>query len=112
MGVHICWGRLGGGNNAAERALRGIALGRRNWTFAGSLRGADRAALMLTMITTCRLNDVDPRAWLADVLARIADLPLDRTPPRLDITGESAETLKQRPADAFEEDSLPNAEAR
>ncbi|WP_245471948.1 IS66 family transposase [Bradyrhizobium nanningense] len=48
---------------------------RRNWTFAGSLRGADRAAIMLTMITTCRLNDVDPKAWLADVLARIADLP-------------------------------------
>ncbi|MET4214731.1 transposase domain-containing protein, partial [Bradyrhizobium sp. LA2.1] len=62
----------------AERALRGIALGRRNWTFAGSLRGADRAAIMLTMITTCRLNDVDPKAWLADVLARIADLPASR----------------------------------
>ena len=58
--------------------MRGIALGRRNWTFAGSLRGADRAAIMLTMITTCRLNDVDPKAWLADVLARIADLPASR----------------------------------
>jgi transposase len=65
-------------NNAAERALRGIALGRRNWTFAGSQRGADRAAVMLTLITTCRLNDVDPKAWLADVLARIADLPVVR----------------------------------
>ena len=65
-------------NNAAERALRGIALGRRNWTFAGSQRGADRAAVMLTLITTCRLNDVDPKAWLADVLARIADLPVAR----------------------------------
>ena len=65
-------------NNAAERALRGIALGRRNWTFAGSQRGADRAAVMLAMITTCRLNDVDPKAWLADVLARIADLPTSR----------------------------------
>ncbi|PDT64995.1 IS66 family transposase [Bradyrhizobium ottawaense] len=65
-------------NNCAERALRGIALGRRNWTFAGSQRGADRAAIMLTMITTCRLNDVDPKAWLADVLARIADLPTSR----------------------------------
>jgi transposase len=58
--------------------LRGIALGRRNWTFAGSQRGADRAAVMLTLITTCRLNDVDPKAWLADVLARIADLPVVR----------------------------------
>ena len=71
-------GRICLSNNAAERALRGIALGRRNWTFAGSLRGADRAAIMLTMITTCRLNDVDPKAWLADVLARIADLPASR----------------------------------
>jgi len=71
-------GRICLSNNAAERALRGIALGRRNWTFAGSQRGADRAAVMLTLITTARLNDVDPKAWLADVLARIADLPSSR----------------------------------
>lgn len=71
-------GRICLTNNCAERALRGIALGRRNWTFAGSQRGADRAAIMLTMITTCRLNDVDPKAWLADVLTRIADLPASR----------------------------------
>nr|WP_242218776.1 IS66 family transposase [Shinella zoogloeoides] len=71
-------GRICLSNNAAERALRGIALGRRNWTFAGSQRGADRAAVMLTLITTARLNDVDPKAWLADVLARIADLPASR----------------------------------
>jgi hypothetical protein len=45
---------------------------------ADSQRGADRAAIMLTMITTCRLNDVDPKAWLAEVLARIADLPASR----------------------------------
>ncbi|MGY3614211.1 IS66 family transposase [Bradyrhizobium sp. USDA 10063] len=71
-------GRICLTNNAAERALRGIALGRRNWTFAGSQRGADRAAVMLTLITTARLNDVDPQAWLADILARIADLPASR----------------------------------
>lgn len=71
-------GRICLSNNAAERALRSIALGRRNWTFAGSQRGADRAAVMLTFITTARLNDVDPKAWLADVLARIADLPTSR----------------------------------
>ncbi|MER8613156.1 IS66 family transposase [Mesorhizobium sp. M1216] len=71
-------GRICLSNNAAERALRGIALGRRNWTFAGSQRGADRAAVMLTLITTARLNDVDPKAWLADALARIADLPASR----------------------------------
>ncbi len=55
-------GRICLSNNAAERALRGIALGRRNWTFAGCMRGADRAAITLTMITTYRLNDVDPKA--------------------------------------------------
>lgn len=71
-------GRICLTNNAAERALRGIALGRRNWTFAGSQRGADRAAIMLSIITTCRLNDVDPKAWLADVFARIADHPVTR----------------------------------
>ncbi|NDW07957.1 IS66 family transposase [Jiella pacifica] len=71
-------GRICLSNNAAERALRGIALGRRSWTFAGSDRGADRCAFMLTMIATARLNDVDPQAWLADVLARIADMPQAR----------------------------------
>jgi transposase len=60
-------------NNAAERALRGIALGRRAWLFAGSDRGGERAALMYTLIQTARLNDVDPQAWLADTLARIND---------------------------------------
>jgi hypothetical protein len=60
-------------NNAAERALRGFALGRKSWLFAGSERGAERAAAMTTLIMTAKLNDVDPLAWLADVLARIAD---------------------------------------
>lgn len=57
-------------NNAAERALRGFALGRRSWLFAGSERGAAPAAAMTTLITTAKLNNVDPLAWLADVLAR------------------------------------------
>ena len=65
-------------NNAAERALRGIALGRRAWLFAGSDRGGVRAAVMYTLIGTAKLNDVDPQAWLADVLDRIADLPQTR----------------------------------
>jgi transposase len=60
-------------NNAAERQLRGIALGRKAWLFAGSDRGGERAAVMYTMIQTAKLNDVDPQAWLADVLARIND---------------------------------------
>ena len=65
-------------NNVAERALRGIALGRKSWLFAGSDRGGERAAFMYTLIETAKLNDVDPQAWLADVLARIADTPLNR----------------------------------
>jgi transposase len=66
-------GRICLSNNAAERALRGIALGRKAWLFAGSDRGGERAAIMLSLIQTAKLNDVDPQAWLADVLARIAD---------------------------------------
>ena len=65
-------------NNAAERALRGIALGRKSWLFAGSDRGGERAAAMYSLIVTCKLNGVDPRAWLADVLARLADYPASR----------------------------------
>jgi transposase len=65
-------------NNAAERALRGFALGRKSWLFAGSERGADRAAAMATLIMTAKMNDVDPQAWLADVLARIADHPVSK----------------------------------
>jgi transposase len=64
-------GRICITNNAAERALRGIALGRKSWLFAGSDRGGERAAVIYTLIQTARLNDVDPQAWLADVLARI-----------------------------------------
>ena len=66
-------GRICLSNNAAERVLRGIALGRKSWLFAGSDRGAERAAVMFTLIQTCMINNVDPQAWLADVLARIAD---------------------------------------
>ena len=71
-------GRICLTNNAAERALRGLALGRKAWLFAGSDRGGERAALLYSLIVTARLNDVDPQAWLADVLARIADHPASR----------------------------------
>jgi transposase len=71
-------GRICLSNNAAERSLRGIAVGRHNWTFAGSDRGGQRAAAIYTLIETCKLNDIDPRAWLADVLARLADHPASR----------------------------------
>lgn len=71
-------GRICLTNNAAERSLRGLALGRKAWLFAGSERGAERAAAMYTLIMTARLNDVDPKAWLADVFARIAEIPQTR----------------------------------
>jgi transposase len=71
-------GRICLSNNAAERALRGIAVGRRNWTFAGSDRGGERAAAIYTLIETAKLNGVDPQAWLADVLARLPDHPVKR----------------------------------
>ena len=71
-------GRICLTNNAAERALRGFALGRKSWLFAGSERGADRAAVMATLIVTAKLNDIDPQAWLADVLTRINDHAIHR----------------------------------
>jgi hypothetical protein len=77
-------GRICLTNSAAERALRGIALGRRAWLFAGSDRGGERAAAMYTLIATAKLNGIDPQAWLAELLRRIADHPasrVDELPP-------------------------------
>ena len=71
-------GRICLTNNAAERALRGIALGRKAWLFAGSDRGGERAAAIYSMIVTAKLNNVDPQAWLADTLRRINDQPASR----------------------------------
>ena len=71
-------GRICLTNNAAERALRSVALGRKNWLFAGSDRGGERAAAIYTLIATAKLNDVDPEAWLGDVLRRINDHPASR----------------------------------
>jgi transposase len=71
-------GQLCMSNNAAERELRAVAVGRRNWTFAGSDEGGRRAAAIYTLIATAKLNDIDPQAWLADVLARLPDHPVSR----------------------------------
>jgi transposase len=71
-------GRLCMSNNAAERAMRPVATGRRNWTFAGSDEGGRRAAAIYSLIETAKINGVDPLAWLADVLARIQDHPAKR----------------------------------
>jgi hypothetical protein len=70
---HMCMS-----NNAAERALRGIAVGRHNWTLAGSDEGGQRAAAIYTLVETAKLNHIDPQAWLADVLARLQDYPARR----------------------------------
>ena len=71
-------GRICMTNNAAERSLRGVAIGRKAWLFAGSDRGGERAAAIYSLIVTAKMNDVDPKPWLADVLARIADHPARR----------------------------------
>ncbi|MEF0941662.1 IS66 family transposase [Rhizobium sp. BR 362] len=71
-------GRICLSNNCAERSLRGVALGRKAWLFAGSDRGGQRAAAMYSLIVTAKMNRIDPQAWLADVLARIADHPVNR----------------------------------
>ena len=71
-------GRLCMSNNAAERAIRPLTVGRHNWTFAGSDEGGRRAAAIYTLVETAKLNDVDPQAWLADVLARLQDHPAKR----------------------------------
>ena len=71
-------GRICLTNNAAERALRGIALGRRSWLFCGSDRGGHRAAAMYGFIVTCKMNNIAAQAWLADILARLPSHPAHR----------------------------------
>jgi transposase len=82
-------------NSAAERAMRPIALGRRNWTFAGADAGGERAAAIYSLIETAKLHGCDPEAYLRRVIAQIADHPVNRVhellpwnlndlPPRLD----------------------------
>ena len=71
-------GRLEIDNNTAERALRVVALGRKNYLFAGSDRGGERAAAIYSLIGTAKLNDVDPETYLREVLSRIADHPINR----------------------------------
>lgn len=76
--VYIDDGRLEISNNAAENAIRPITLGRKNWLFAGSDSGGDRAAVLSTLVRTAKLNGVEPEAWLRDVLGRIGDHPINR----------------------------------
>jgi len=71
-------GRLEMSNNAAERSIRPLALGRKNYLFCGSDAGGDRAACIYTIIETAKMNGINPQAYLADILARIADHPSRR----------------------------------
>ena len=71
-------GRVEIDNNAAERSIRGIALGRKNYLFAGSDTGGQRAAAIYALIETCKLSAIDPEAYLRDILARIADHKINR----------------------------------
>ena len=84
-------GRLCMTNNAAERELRAVAIGRKNWTFAGSDEGGRRAAAIYTLIQTARLNNVDPQAWLADVLARLPDHPASKVADLLPWSWQAAQ---------------------
>ncbi|MES0151277.1 IS66 family transposase, partial [Mesorhizobium sp. M0012] len=92
-------GRICLSNNAAERALRGIALGRKSWLFCGSDRGGQRAAVLYSLIVSAKMNDVDPQAWLADVLARLPAYPAHRIDDLLPWNWRSAK-LRTQPAAA------------
>jgi transposase len=87
-------GRICLTNNTAERVLRGIALGRKAWLFAGSPRGGERAAFMYSLIVTAKMNDVEPQPWLADVLARLPDMPISRLPELLPWNWKCGTTAK------------------
>ena len=65
-------------NNTAERAMKPVAIGRKNWMFAGSQRGGNSMAIAFTLIETAKLNGVDPQGWLADTLARIPDCKITK----------------------------------
>jgi hypothetical protein len=91
-------GRICLSNNAAERGVRGIALGRKSWLFCGSDRGGERAAVIYSLIVTAKMNDVDPQAWLADVLARIAEHPVQRLDELLPWNWRKTNDLKRAAA--------------
>lgn len=78
-------------NNAAERSLRGVALGRKNWLFFGSDKGGETAAVLKSLIASCQQAKVDPYAYLCDVLARIADFPMRRIAELLPVNWKPAD---------------------
>ncbi len=91
-------GRVRSLNNAAERSLPGAAFGGKSWFFVGSERGGDRAAFMYTPIVTEKMNDIDPRAWLADVLARPPDTRISRMTEVLPLNWRPTTTAPRKAA--------------
>jgi transposase len=89
---HLNDGRVEIDNNAAERSIRGIALGRKNYLFAGSNTGGQRAAAVYSVIETCKLNAIDPEAYLRDILARIADHKINRVAELLPWNWKASQT--------------------
>lgn len=79
-------------NNIAENALRGVAVGRKNWMFAGSDSGGEHAAVLYSLMGTCRLNNVEPEKWLRYVIEHIQDWPANRVrdllPWKVDLTSQ------------------------
>ena len=94
LGRYVGDGRLEIDNNAAERAIRPLAIGRKNYLFAGSDRGGERAAAIYSLIETAKLGDLDPEAYLRDVLARIADHPINKIGELLPWNWARIETAK------------------
>lgn len=92
LGLFIDDGTVEIDNNAAERSIRPVSLERKNWLFAGSDKGGERAAGILSLIETAKLNSIDPEAYLRTVLTRIADHPISRIGELLPWKLESAST--------------------
>jgi hypothetical protein len=83
-------------NNLVERLIRTVAIARKNFLFCGSEEGAKRAAIIYSLIATCKLNDIEPFEYLSDVLTRIADYPVNKI---RDLTPTSWKALKNAKAE-------------
>jgi transposase len=75
LSIYVSDGRLSIDNNFVENAIRPLAIGRKNYLFAGSHEGAKRAAMLYSFMATCKKHEINPQEWLKDVLAKIADWP-------------------------------------
>jgi hypothetical protein len=91
-------GRICLTNTAAERGLRGVAPGRKSWLFAGSHRGGQRAAVIYCLVVSAKMNDIDPQAWLAHVLATIAQHPVSRLDELLPWHWQAPDTATRKAA--------------